>query len=101
MWSTAKSRRERGWPVGKRRSRVARSRPPSEALLRRLRMPPPARDAGAFSRHELRRPRKEKTPEAWLDLRSPATSRYAVGLAIPRPVARLQSRTPIRQAHKL
>ena len=26
------------------------------------------------------------------------TSRYAVGLTIPRPVARLQSRTPLRQA---
>ena len=29
------------------------------------------------------------------------TSRYAVGLAIPRPVARLQSRTPLRQARTL
>jgi hypothetical protein len=28
----------------------------------------------------------------------PGTSRYAVGLAIPHPVARLQSRTPLRQA---
>ena len=29
----------------------------------------------------------------------PATSRYAVGLVIPRPVARLQSRTPLHQAY--
>jgi hypothetical protein len=28
----------------------------------------------------------------------PGTSRYAVGLVIPRPVARLQSRTPLHQA---
>src|SRR5262249_2767530 len=29
------------------------------------------------------------------------TSRYAVGLVIPRPVARLQSRTPLHQAEQL
>jgi hypothetical protein len=31
----------------------------------------------------------------------PGTSRYAVGLVIPHPVARLQSRTPLHQAAQL
>jgi hypothetical protein len=30
----------------------------------------------------------------------PGTSRYAVGLVIPHPVARLQSRTPLHQAEQ-
>jgi len=41
---------------------------------------------------------RKKAPEAWLDLRSPGTFRYALGLGIPGPGARLQSRTPLLQA---
>jgi hypothetical protein len=62
-----------------------------------------ARDASAFSRHELRRPRgehKQKGSGGMIGPPEPGTSRYVVGLAIPHPVARLQSRTPLRQANK-
>jgi hypothetical protein len=31
----------------------------------------------------------------------PGTSRYAVGLAIPHPVARLQSQTPLHQTSQV
>jgi len=67
----------------------------------------------AFCRHELRRPKgaaacvrfagmnsgvqRQKAPET----SCPRSLRLwrAVGLVIPRPVARLQSRTPLHQAH--
>ena len=42
--------------------------------------------------------RKEKAPAADLAAGASGTFRYAVGLGIPRPVARLQSRTPLPQA---
>src|SRR5437870_4611468 len=44
------------------------------------------------------REQKQKTPEAWLDLRSLGTSRYAVGRVIPWRVARQQSPPPFHPA---
>jgi hypothetical protein len=63
---------------------------------------------GAFCRHELRRPKGNRVRFAGMNSgvpRAPETGRprsprlgRAVGLVIPRPVARLQSRTPLHQA---
>src|SRR5262245_27770027 len=44
---------------------------------------------------------EKQTPEAWLNLRRQTHLWCAVGLAIPCPGARLQSRTPLRQACSL
>src|ERR1700732_2002717 len=43
--------------------------------------------------------KEQKAPQA-CDPAEPRTSRYAVGLAIPRPVARLQSRSLLHQAQE-
>ena len=62
MWSTAKFPRERVWRVGRRRSEVVpRTRRNGIKVSVGV-------GCGAFSRHELRRPRgdKQKAPEAWL-----------------------------------
>jgi len=42
-----------------------------------------------------------KSSRGMVGPRELGTSRYAIGLAIPHPVARLQSRTPLHQARPL